>query len=69
MFDVKRLKAQLVLKGMTAKELAERLGMDESTFYRKMNADGAFSRQQINAMIEILDIENPMDIFFAAELA
>lgn len=69
MFDERRLRAQLVLRGMTVKELAEKLNMNESTFHRKVKADGAFSRQEINDMIDILGIDNPMEIFFADELA
>ena len=69
MFDERRLRAQLALKGMTVKELAEKLDMNESTFYRKVKDDGAFSRKEINAMIDILEIDNPMLIFFTNELA
>lgn len=69
MFDVKRFKAQLVLKGITNKMLAEKLGINESTLYRKINADGDFSREEINIMIDFLAIDHPADIFFATELA
>lgn len=69
MFDIKRFKAQLVLKGVTNKMLAEKLGINESTLYRKINADGDFSREEINIMIDFLDIDHPADIFFATELA
>ena len=69
MFDKKKFKAQLALSGITAKELAQKLEIDESTFYRKVNEEGRFSRQEINTLIEILHISNPMEIFFAEELA
>ena len=69
MFDRKRFKAQLILAGVSMKELAEALGIDESTLYRKVNADGSFTREEINKMIDVLKIESPMDIFFTHELA
>lgn len=69
MFNKNKFKAQLVLSGITAKELAQKLGIDESTFYRKINEEGRFSRQEINTIIEVLKIENPMEIFFADSLA
>lgn len=69
MFDEKKFKAQMVLAGVTQKEVAEKLGIDEATFYRKMASGGTFTRQQISALIEILDIDDPMAIFFAEELA
>ena len=65
MFDKNRFRAQLVLMGITMKELAEKLEIDESTLYRKVNTGGSFTRDEINKMIDILKIDTPMDIFFA----
>lgn len=61
--------AQLVLKGVTLKELAKTLEIDESTLYRKINDDGRFTRKEMNNMIDFLEIEDPNNIFFANELA
>lgn len=69
MFDKARFKAQIVLAGITSKELAEKLGINESTLYRKINNDGSFTRDEINKLIEILGIDNPQEIFFAEKLA
>lgn len=69
MFNKNRFKAQLALAGMTMRELAEKLDIDESTLYRKVNSGGSFTREEINKMIEILEIKEPMPIFFASELA
>ncbi len=69
MFDKKRFKAQMILAGVTMKDLAEELGVDESTMYRKINLDGNFTREQINKLVQVLKIDTPMDIFFAQELA
>ena len=69
MFDKKRLKAAMVLAGVNGKTLANALNINESTFYRKMNADGDFTRSEINEIIRVLKIENPAEIFFAEELA
>ncbi len=69
MFDKNKFKAQIVLMGMTSKELAEKLGINESTLYRKVNNNGNFTREEISAITAILRIENPAEIFFAEELA
>lgn len=69
MFDKRRFMAQMALSGMTLKELAQKLGIDESTLYRKINDDGRFSRKEMNSIIVILHIEDPNPIFFAPELA
>ena len=69
MFDIKKFKAQMVLKGFTGKQLADALNINESTFYRKLNDNGRFSREEINKMVDLLSIEDPKVIFFADELA
>ena len=69
MFNKNKFKAQLVLKGYTMKYVAEALGINVATIYRKVNADGDFSRKEINTLIDILEIQNPSEIFFDDELA
>lgn len=68
MFDAKRLRAVMALRGISGKELAKQLKIDESTFYRKMKT-GNFSRDEINNIIEFLKIEDPKPIFFTEKLA
>ena len=68
MFDKRKFMAQIVLAVLTQKELAQKLGIDESTLYRKINDDGRFSRKEMNAIIDILQIKDPNPIFFAPEL-
>ena len=53
-------------KGVSQRAVAKMLGINEATFYRKMSR-GVFDSDEIYAMIAFLDIENPADIFFAAE--
>ena len=69
MFDKRKFLAQMTLRGVSKKELAVKLGINEITLYRKINNDGFFTRKEINTMIDVLDIENPAEIFFADELA
>lgn len=64
MFDKNKFKAQMVLVGITSKKLADELGINESTLYRKINADGNFTRDEISQLVSILRIDNPQDIFF-----
>lgn len=69
MFDETKFKEQLAISGLTRKELADAIGIDESTLYRKIQRKGDFTREEINRIIRILDIDNPNEIFFAQELA
>lgn len=69
MFDRRKFRAELALRDMSFKDLAKLLKLNESTVYRKVNADGDFSRAEINIMIDELDLQNPDSIFFTKTLA
>ena len=72
MFDKRKLQAQMVLKGITGRDLASKMGINEGTLYRKFGNDGDFTRSEIQQIMDILEIKNPdevFDIFFATELA
>ncbi len=68
MFDKRRFLAQLTLRGVTKKELARYLGINEVTLYRKIDNNGSFTREEISKMIPFLKIENVEEIFFAERL-
>lgn len=69
MFNKRKFKAAVIIKGMTLKEVAEKLGINEATLQRKMNGDSDFYRNEIQSLCELLDLEDPKDIFFSDELA
>jgi len=68
MFNERALRAQMVLQGINTIELSKRLNINPSTFQRKMSNNGSFTRKEINELIKILNISNPMEIFFADKL-
>lgn len=65
MFDARRLQAQLVLKGKKTEDVANALDINTATYYRKLNRNGDFTREEMEKMISFLEIEEPMAIFFA----
>lgn len=67
MFNKREFDAQLVRKGVKKYELAEKLGMTYTNLYRKIES-GKFTREEIGKIITILDISDPVPIFFADEL-
>ena len=69
MFNRRKLQAQMVLKGYNVSQVAEMLGINTATMYRKLGNDGDFSRTEINQLIDILDIEDIRGIFFAPSVA
>ena len=69
MFDKVKFKAAVVLSGKSMEDVANRLNINVSTLYRKINNDGFFTRCEIEVLTGFLSIRDPMSIFFAKELA
>lgn len=67
MVDSNKLRGCIVANGMTQEEIAKSIGITPKTFYTKMKK-GVFGSDEIEMMIEILHIENPMAIFFAPKV-
>lgn len=65
MLDRNALKAEIVRNGLTQKEVAKALGISEKTFISRMRR-GVFGTDEAEKMIKVLNIKNPIDIFFAA---
>ena len=62
-----RLKAQMVLRGVSAMEMAQVLRISRSSFYRKRSGKGRFTQREIRRMIEYLAIEDPIAVFFGED--
>jgi len=67
MVDTLALKAIIVSKGMTQQEVAKKMKITPKTFYLKMKK-GVFGSDDMEKMIDILSIENPVEIFFAKKV-
>ncbi len=65
MFNEKLFKMKIKEKGFTLKEIASFLNIDTSTLYRKMNGESDFYRNEIQKLCNLLEFENPVEIFFA----
>ena len=69
MIDKNKLLGKIREKALTQKDVAERIGIDESTFYRKLKKDGqTFTIEEAYKISEVLDLTNQesIDIFFGA---
>jgi len=64
MININELKGRITAKGLTQGEVADKLGMRAETMSRKLKI-GIFGTDEVEKMIDILDIENPVEIFFA----
>lgn len=64
MIKTDELRGIIAKKGLSQSKVAEMIGITPKTFYEKMKI-GVFGSDEIQIMIEKLDIENPIEIFFA----
>ncbi len=67
MLNVPEFKAAMVRKGYTQKMLAAKLGISEKTLCSRLK-NKYFGTKEIEVLIPLLEIENPMSIFFAPEV-
>lgn len=64
MIDTNALRGRIAEKGMSQSDVAKAIGITPKTFYTKM-ANKVFGSDEIDAMIDLLDIKDPVRIFFA----
>lgn len=62
MVATNELKEIITSKGLSQRKVAKKLGISEKTFYEKMKK-GVFNSNEMDALIAILEIENPAKIF------
>ena len=67
MIDVNKLRGKMAEKGRSGADMARVIKKTPKTFYAKMKK-GVFDSDEIIAMVDDLEIENPLDIFFADEV-
>ena len=67
MVDTNALRGIITSKGKSQKDIAIEIGIAPKTFYDKMKK-GVFGSDEMEMMIDILDIKNPTEIFFAKEV-
>lgn len=66
MIRTDKLRGIIAEKGLSQTKVAEMIGVAPKTFYDKMSK-GVFGSDEIQIMIKRLNIDNPMEIFFAEE--
>lgn len=72
MVNVNKLKGKIVECDMNVEELAQKIGMDKSTLYRKMSSGGeSFTIREANLIAKTLDCtyEEVNAIFFNQKFA
>lgn len=65
------LKAQMIMSGITPRVLSEKLGINASTYYKKLRGDSEFTQSEICEIKHILSLSNDLvcSIFFASPVS
>lgn len=64
MINVNELRGVIAKNGKSQSDVAKMLNITPKTFYQRMQK-GVFGSDEIQIMIDGLNIDNPMEIFFA----
>ena len=67
MVNTNKLRGIIAERGLAQQDVAEMIGKTPKTFYAKMKK-GVFDSDEIMKMVSGLNIENPTEIFFAADV-
>ena len=59
------LEYEMRKRGITITDMCEMLGISRSAYYRKCNGKSEFTVGEIKKIVEFLNLESPMAIFFA----
>ena len=67
--DKKKLDYAMAVKNIGINRMCEELHMSRSAFYRKRNGISEFTQSEIAKIVEILELESPVGIFFAEKVS
>lgn len=71
MFNPNKFKAKLVENGLNVSEMAEKLGMDGTSLYRRISNGNTFTVGEVDSITNILGLtrDEVNAIFFASDVA
>ena len=62
--DKTKLEYEMSVRNIKKNDMCAMLGISRSAFYRKCKGDSEFTQGEIQKIVEILNLESPMGIFF-----
>lgn len=67
--DKNKLYYHMAQCGISCQEMCVKLNMSRSAFYRKCNGFSEFTQSEIQKIVDILQLDSPMGIFFAERVS
>lgn len=63
------LEYEMKRKNMSIGNMCESLGMSRSAFYRKCTGKSEFTQSEIQGIVDLLNLDTPVNIFFASKVS
>lgn len=67
--DKEKLMYEMAKQKISIQEMCIKLNMSRSAFYRKCNGVSEFTQGEIQSIVDILNLDSPMGIFFAQKVS
>ena len=67
--DRYRLQYEMKVRGITVDKMCSDLKISKSAFYRKCNGKSQFTQSEIQEIVDYLELDSPMGIFFAEKVS
>lgn len=67
--DKALLEYKMAGKGKSIADMYKMLGISRSAFYRKCNGKSEFTHSEIQKIVDYLELDSPVDIFFAHKVS
>lgn len=63
------LEYEMKKRGITNTDMRIMLGISRSTFYRKCNGQSEFTQSEIQKIVDFLNLDTPVGIFFTEKVS
>lgn len=67
--DKELLEYRMKKRGVSIADMCAKLGISRSAFYRKCNGISEFTQSEIQTIVDYLDLESPVGIFFSPKVS
>ncbi len=64
-----RLEYEMNLRNVSKFDMCAMLGISRSAFYRKCNGESEFTQSEIQKIVDFLNLDSPMGIFFTEKVS
>jgi ACT domain-containing protein len=67
--DKALLEYEMKKRGVSIADMCEKLGCSRSAFYRKCNGISEFTQSEIQTIVDYLELDSPVGIFFTSKVS